>query len=369
MDDKSIAELIQFLSPKAPPHLKRIALENIVGLTSTTEGHLFFCKHTSLIDCIITLILDEFDAISEAAFTALVNLSADEILAEKIVDANNGELIQKLFEIIFRSIKCPHIELACKVLSNLSRPINCTHRIYEVVEDKKYSIPELITLFCDETFKNDYHHLAGVFCNFSQKIEMREVLLQTNASLLKRLIPFTVYSQSDARREGIVGMIKNCSFDSEVHELLLNDDLELIVYLLLPLTGPEEFDDEEMFSLPLELQYLGDTKQRDSNSSVRKIILEALTQLCATRRGRNIMKEKNVYLILRELHKWEKVPSVKLTCENIVQILISDEPPSEFENLKNVEISGDLVTKFEKMDTAALEDAENDMKDESMLDS
>lgn len=52
------------------------------------------------------------------------------------------------------------------------------------------------------------------------------------------------------------------------------------------------------------------------------MLLEALTQLCATKEGREILRDKNVYVILREYHKWEKDRAVLLACENVVDILI-----------------------------------------------
>lgn len=54
----------------------------------------------------------------------------------------------------------------------------------------------------------------------------------------------------------------------------------------------------------------------------RLMLLEALNQLCATKVTREILREKNTYIILRELHKWEKDKSCLLACENVVDILI-----------------------------------------------
>lgn len=52
------------------------------------------------------------------------------------------------------------------------------------------------------------------------------------------------------------------------------------------------------------------------------MLLEALSQLCATKKGREYLRENNAYVILRELHKWEKDKAVLLACENVVDILI-----------------------------------------------
>lgn len=52
------------------------------------------------------------------------------------------------------------------------------------------------------------------------------------------------------------------------------------------------------------------------------MLLEALDQLCATRHGRKVLRDKNTYIILREYHKWETNKSALLACENVVDILI-----------------------------------------------
>ena len=52
------------------------------------------------------------------------------------------------------------------------------------------------------------------------------------------------------------------------------------------------------------------------------MLLEALNQLCATRKGRNYLRDNGAYIILRELHKWETDKAALLACENVVDILI-----------------------------------------------
>lgn len=65
----------------------------------------------------------------------------------------------------------------------------------------------------------------------------------------------------------------------EKHEWLLNEDLDLLSRILLPLAGPEQFDDEDNEKLPLDLQYLPDDKERESDPNLRLALLEALTQV------------------------------------------------------------------------------------------
>lgn len=104
--------------------------------------------------------------------------------------------------------------------------------------------------------------------------------------------------------------------------LLTTYKVELVSRLLLPLAGPtpEEWEDEEVERLPVDLQYLGEDKEREQDTDLRVMLLErqgtllfplleskanlcSLTQLCATRQGRQRMREQNVYLVLRQYHK------------------------------------------------------------------
>lgn len=58
------------------------------------------------------------------------------------------------------------------------------------------------------------------------------------------------------------------------------------------------------------------------------------------------MRDKHIYFILRELHKWEQDQNVLQTCENLVSILISDEPEPGLENLDQIEIPESLMEKL-----------------------
>jgi hypothetical protein len=63
----------------------------------------------------------------------------------------------------------------------------------------------------------------------------------------------------------------------DVHErLLLSPEIDLLSRFLLPLAGPEEFDDEDNGKLPIDLQYLPPTKEREEDPDIRIMLLETL---------------------------------------------------------------------------------------------
>ena len=89
---------------------------------------------------------------------------------------------------------------------------------------------------------------------------------------------------------------------------------------------------------------------------LRIMLLESLTQLCATKSGREQIREMNIYVILRELHKTEKDRSCLLVVENLVDILIKREDEINVDNYKKLDVPEDLNDKFKEMDVSYLKD-------------
>jgi Domain of unknown function (DUF384) len=71
-------------------------------------------------------------------------------------------------------------------------------------------------------------------------------------------------------------------------------------------------------------------------------------QLCAKKSCRQFIKDKNTYVILRELHKWETDESNLVALENLISLLICDEPEPGMENLNEVEIPEQVAAKLAK---------------------
>ena len=77
--------------------------------------------------------------------------------------------------------------------------------------------------------------------------------------------------------------------------------MDLLPALLLPLAGPEQFEGEEdkMEQLPEDLQYLPDSKEREPDPDIRKMLIETLMKVCVCMREREREKEgggKRMYL-------------------------------------------------------------------------
>lgn len=167
---------------------------------------------------------------------------------------------------------------------------------------------------------------------------------------MQRLLPFTQYGDSAVHRRGIVGALRNCCFEHEDHEWLLSEEVDILPFLLLPLAGPEELPEDEMERLPPELQYLPQDKRREEEPDIRQMLLESIMLLTATKAGRRTVRDRGTYLVLRELHRWERDPRVLAACERLIQVLIGDEPAPGLENLLEVTVPEDVEQQLQRLD-------------------
>lgn len=107
--------------------------------------------------------------------------------------------------------------------------------------------------------------LGPIFSNLSQVEKARDLLCDPVTDILPRLLPFTQYEESILRKGGIIGLLKNICHDYTRHSYLL-EEIDILPSILLPLAGPEEYPDDEMDKLPLELQVCNSDAQ--SNMSI-----------------------------------------------------------------------------------------------------
>ncbi|NXK43473.1 HGH1 protein, partial [Piprites chloris] len=73
-------------------------------------------------------------------------------------------------------------------------------------------------------------------------------------------------------------------------------------------------------------------------------------QLAATKPGRRAVRAKGTYVVLRELHRWERDPEVLSTCHKLIQVLIGDEPEPGMENLLEVTVPEEVEQQLQRLD-------------------
>lgn len=288
----------------------------------------------ALLVSLISLINDSTVPIAKDACLCLVNISAIEKGASNLINLNVKEhcpplqkppnnIVQEVLHNIL-DLNSHIADQCCMILSNLSRYSHLTETVIDMLEESNKSLDDIINVFTRIKNKNGakLYYLGPVLSNLSQSSRVRMFILDKSKCVIQRLLPFTEYKDSVIKRGGVIGTLKNCCFEEDYHEWLLSDEVDILPRLLLPLAGNEEFDDQDNEKLPLDLQYLPETKLREEDPDIRFILIEALTQLVSAKTNREFIRDKNTYVILRELHKWEKDKKVLIALEHLVNILI-----------------------------------------------
>jgi hypothetical protein len=178
-----------------------------------------------------------------------------------------------------------------------------------------------------------YHFLAGVFANLSS-VTSGAAALRSRSNVdglirLSKILPFTEHPDH-VRRGGCIATIKNCCFDVEDERaggLLLSDELNLMPYILLPLVTAEGFDDDDddLDGIPEELQLLEPTKEKEKDPKLRLMLIESLLLVTQSRPGRDHLRAKKAYPVVKKLHTQEKDEEVMDRIEKLVNMIMRDE--------------------------------------------
>lgn len=224
----------------------------------------------------------------------------------------------------------PNADPVSMFLANTSRDSDVAKKLISMKGLDDHSLVfTLCDIFCKGPAFNPnakYHCLGSVLFNVTQTAAGRnQIMLRAGEGcLLQRLLPFTTH-ESTIRRGGVIGCLRNCCFNSNDHEWLLSDEVNLLPHILLPLIGPEDLDEDDMDGMPDELQYQPPDKKREEDADLRKFLVETLAQLTAREYGRTLLRDRKVYPILREYHKWEPEEDVQEAILQVVQVLITPE--------------------------------------------
>ena len=101
--------------------------------------------------------------------------------------------------------------------------------------------------------------------------------------------------------------------------------VDVLPWVMAPLMGPEEYEIEDMEKLPPTLQFLPPEKKREQDPVLRMMCVEILLLLATTFTGRQTMRERGVYLVVRECHKVETDQAIKDAIERLVSLIQGEE--------------------------------------------
>ncbi|OTF71701.1 HGH1-like protein [Euroglyphus maynei] len=307
-------------------------------------------------DDLIRFSLDCLVMISMAVSSSLNN--NDKQIAEQIFEAimNEQDFLHHLNNhIIDDQITDIHRHLG--ILVNFTRHILFVESLVENVLSRfptEKFITQFQTKFQSEKCEKSRPLMIAYLNNLGQCEEIRNRLI--DGKFLHSLMMLYDHHQESTGdhiqlRLSIIEFIRNCCLDYRHHERLISkEDPELLVRLVMPLAGGEELSEEEMESLPLDLQYLPGDKQRESNVEIRRLLIEAIHQFCATKYGREIIRHTNIYYHLREYHRWEKNEDLNESLMRLIDVIIKKEDEINVDNLRELIIPNDLLEKFERLD-------------------
>uniref|UniRef100_A0A8B9I4L5 HGH1 homolog n=1 Tax=Anser brachyrhynchus TaxID=132585 RepID=A0A8B9I4L5_9AVES len=343
---EALSELAALLGPAAgtgpaAAAARAGAAEAALSLSGSAEGRRLLAAHPAALAALLELAAGPCPAAGGAARRCLVNVAAEA--------AARGPLLAALPALLGLLPAGP----ACGALANLCREPGGARRVLRGLRERGCGLEPLLRPLGEPRPPAE---LGPLLCNLSQVPEGRRALLDRSRCVLFPLSCWGVELLARGRPTGaglgalrwLLAAAPEPRLFLEYHEWLLGDEVDILPFLLLPLAGPEEFPEDEMERLPVDLQYLPPDKQREEEPDIRKMLLEAIMLVAPARCL--LQQEKGTYLVLRELHRWEREPDVLAACEKLIQVLIGDEPGPGMENLLEVSIPEDVEQQLQRLD-------------------
>ncbi|KAI0017259.1 DUF383-domain-containing protein [Xylariomycetidae sp. FL0641] len=329
------------------PEVRAIAAEHLVPY-STSEPAIFKTDNLKPVKNLKLLIRDN-PKIAEHIITMLINLSAERDVLENL--ATDDKFLTEVFRQVVIPTE-PNANLLSMLLANLAK----WDSLKSILERKQAPPEELksndmvmnqmVDLFvkgAEGTYNQnaDFDHLSYMFADLTKHAEVRHYFVRKQdydgVVPLTKLKVFTEH-KSDVRRKGVASTIKNVAFDVPSHPLFMSEDeIDIMPYLLLPITGNEEYDEEETMSMLPDLQLLPPDKKRESDPAIIQTHIETLLLLSSTREARERMREINVYPVIRETHARVNHDGVKDACDRLVQVIMREEEgPKEASRVEEI---------------------------------
>ncbi|WFD44039.1 Protein hgh1 [Malassezia psittaci] len=196
--------------------------------------------------------------------------------------------------------------------------------------------------------KSTCNFLASVFANLTVLPKGREFFIHpiqdsdpssSEAYPVGRIMVYTEHGDL-IRRGGVISALKNILFIKHAHKLLLapapntsDDDhttspVDCLPYLLMPLIDGKELskvDLEDQEDLPTVCQLVPEDKPREPDAALRLMLIECLLLLCTSLYGRECLRHRGVYIVVREAHLAENNEAITEAIARLVNLLKREE--------------------------------------------
>ncbi|KAI5679048.1 hypothetical protein M9H77_09998 [Catharanthus roseus] len=321
-----LEELLGFLSSPSPS-LRKAAVDIVRDYTGSDDGLQSLGKYSTVVVPSLSRLLAEKKEVSEPAAQALVNLSQNADIANKMVEAG---IIKTAMDILYKQ-DADITQLLVMLLVNLTQLDAGIESLLQSGDEKLLGlyVMKLVRSFCtssDERKGGDpYEHVASVLVNISKKEVGRKLLLDPKRGLLKQIIR-QFDSTNPLRKKGVAGTIRNCCFEAEnqLQNLLLMSEF-LWPALLLPVAGNKIYSQQDTSKMPLELaSALSIEREPVADPEIRIQALESIYLIVLQEGGRRAFWSVNGPRILQIGYEDEEHPKVMEAYEQVGALLIQE---------------------------------------------
>ncbi|UIZ21336.1 hypothetical protein KXD40_001225 [Peronospora effusa] len=346
--NKSVEELVSFLSHPRP-ELRKAASSLLINMTASDQGmfQLLQLKKFDVVQALCRIVSD-MRPIAEDAIKALINLTAaNPVACER---ALKFDLLNRVMAQV-EDDEWHLTDYSMMLLANVTTTIEGTKALlgYDdkstdaAIALREKKIRTLTSSFLEgkpepdgvdsatgePTWDDEYQYVANILANISQLEQGRDFLLKMrqSTSLAGALLP-QLKSPNVVRRRGITAALKNLCFDSDNH-FYLCDQLDIPTHMMVLLAGPEELDEDDKMGMNPVVYSQGNKKKREHDRLVRLAAVDCLLLLCTTRTGRNELRRKKAYPIIRNAHLEEPDEEIGDQIYKLVDFLIRDEEGEE----------------------------------------
>jgi hypothetical protein len=347
-DTQTLEDLVSFLS-HARAELRKSSASMLAQLTASDQStyQLLRLQKNDVIQGLCRVVSD-LRPIAEDAIKALINLTAAnadacertlkfDLLNRVMTQLEDDEWrLKNLSMMLVANITTT--EAGARAL--IGADAQTSHTIVAYREKK---IRTLTTAFLENEpepdgvdpdtkeprWDDEFQYVAIILANICQLEEGRAFVLKMRGgkALIHMLLP-QLRSPNVVRRRGISALVKNLCFDTDSH-FFLYDQLDIPSKVLYLLAGPEPLDADEKLGMHPDIYKLGDKKKREHDRTVRLACVDSLLLLCTSRNGRNNLRMKKVYPIIRNAHLEETDDEIGDQIYKLVDFLIRDEEGEE----------------------------------------
>ena len=219
MEDDTVTKLLDFLLPSSRGDLKGVALEHLLCMSGSEEGCAFIGQRSDLLEAILGLMFDDSAVITKEVQKCMINLTAEEKVVRALLGLECSLKLKEVSLLLLQQCLDPQQTnaMVCSILMNMTRVPECAVFVADLVlETQSLGLASFVDTLC-YLHANKGATLTAVstlLMNLTQVSRVRQGLMAPPAHLLLHLLPLISLSSSLASCRGIVGVVRNCCFET-----------------------------------------------------------------------------------------------------------------------------------------------------------